>query len=313
MEDPGRNTFLSKKSFRREFTFLLYFFFYTSPVFTQPLPYNDQNIPSLFISAKEAPQDLGDDDHIQVLYYFIPESSTDKFFLWLLDPCCDPTSDPVKGNANSHFSYRIYGGTEVGRPMNYNETHSGILLYDTIFGKGKLNHYIFPAMESWKGEHIPPMQGNLFKIVIEGLTGDDGNNYKLFFSSSKEKMIRPAGCKIFFNDLTFMLPEESHKKAQLEISIPYRASGISLSNFDMENCGQILLFSEVREGQKIRPAKNDQYSSALLKIFSEEKGKELILVVIPDPEAIESDKYTSFSWIIENIEGDDITFPFRFP
>lgn len=59
------------------------------------MPDEDHNIPWLFTTATDAPGETGDDDHLQIIYYLIPENYDGKIYLWIEDPGCTDSNDHI--------------------------------------------------------------------------------------------------------------------------------------------------------------------------------------------------------------------------
>ncbi|MBK6522558.1 MAG: hypothetical protein IPG08_09570 [Sphingobacteriaceae bacterium] len=69
--------------------------------------------------------------------------------------------------------------------------------------------YEFGPFNPKEGELQSDFKGYVFKMVVEGLDGDDGNLYKLFLSSQKDKNVKVEGSNSFYYEYTFRLEEKA--------------------------------------------------------------------------------------------------------
>lgn len=277
----------------------------------QALPAEDQNIPWLFTTALNAPGDLGDNDHRQIFYYLVPDNYHGNIYLWIEDPGCSFENDQINGFPDSKFDFKIYGGIDLSLNNNDRSPVMGILLADTVFGSENPANFIFRGIKPWEGQYIRALRANLFKVLIKGLDGDDGNKYRLYFSKSDLVREKPEDARIFYNELCFMLPEKTLAESTIKILLPTEAAGVSLANFDFEDYGNIRISSNVRDFQNIKGSENNHFKLTLLKVFNQERGNEIQVRIIRDTTRSPEDLFTSFSWLIENELGEDISFPFR--
>ncbi len=278
-------------------------------VYSQQFPCKKQNIPWLFTSGINAETGLGDDDHVQILYYVIPADYSGRIFLWIEDITCNSKNDLINGKADSNFRFRIFGMENLYQAYNEENYESGKLLSDTIINSNTADILVMPPFYAWEGEQIREMNESFFKVLINGVSGDDGNYYRLFFSTSSKERISPTEGKILYNELCFVMPDTGNRKGFLFPEVPYGAEGITLTNFDWDHSGNIRIFSDVRKKQLAAESGNNEYRITMLKIFRGETGHKLSVELELYPDYDKEDHVASFSWIIEDDKGNDISLP----
>ncbi len=111
----------------------------------------------------------------------------------MFDPDCGGKNDEINGDYNTNTMFSIYGGKGVdpdqnqeskgsGSGMNYK---GGTQLVTKVFGNEKLydnKYYTFGPFVPSSGDFNKKYNAWLFKVVIEGISGDDGNLYRFFMS-----------------------------------------------------------------------------------------------------------------------------------
>ena len=295
----------------RKIAIIIFFLYYSlSGGIAQPFPSPESNIRFLFTSAMQAPTTLGDDDHIQITYFVIPENYSGTFFLWILNPGCRNTMDEIIGEPDSKFKFTLSGGEEVYSPLDQKDYGSGNVLFSRVFSNESFNSTFFPEVNPKNGCRLPGFNGRLFKIIVEGLEGDDGNNYTFFLSSSDTDMIPVKNSKFFFNEITFMMTNEYSEAITIHPYISPEARGITLRNFDFDDQGILKLVSPTRKERKLMSSGDNEYMLSLQKIYSSEKNNKFVIrIEIPEKQN-ESMNYATLIWLVEDKNGNDISLPF---
>jgi hypothetical protein len=164
------------------------------PAFPQSAPAVDENIPYLVTFGKDAGTEWGDNDFCQIFYCLIPSSQTNPVYIRVYDPDTGGDLDEANGVFNTITDFSIYGGkgcwldtTEliINKTGNY---RNGYLLSSKSFGvdpKYDKKWYSFGPFNPTDGKYVEKLGGHVFKIIAEGISGDDGNLYKYFLCTSQ--------------------------------------------------------------------------------------------------------------------------------
>jgi hypothetical protein len=174
-----------------------------------PRPHPDRTLDSgvAFISTFGPVADVteGDDDHVQIVFYDVPDGPDDVLYVRVFDPDTggvndEPGLDNTFGDTAMAYTLRGAGGayTEPNArsdhpgPVGIN---SGELITQTVIGED-------PSLDGvWLPWAVNRVQGELvngrrvFKLVIQGVAGDDGNRYQATLSSAPDANVAVAGAR----------------------------------------------------------------------------------------------------------------------
>jgi PKD repeat protein len=226
----------------------------------------------------------GDDNNFQIFFIKIPDKVTDSLTLRLFDPDCGGTNDQRVGEWNTETEFRLLGGPEA-----YNDGYS----YD-IYGKkidllaGKVlavkKYGIDPyADNEWVDyAKFSPADGaafegyHLVKLVVTGLTGDDGNVFNLFVSRSVGKNLSVDGVEVFSLNPTVRVDKKKSDPA-----IRFRTNSeqeIEVANFDAAGA-PISLETPVRSNISLRSSGDGLWDATPVSLNEFETNKILGIVV----------------------------------
>ena len=227
------------------------------PVFSQSAPAIDENIPYLVTFGGDAVTSWGDDDFCQIFYCLIPSSQTDPVYIRVYDPDTGGAIDEAKGEFNTITNFSVYGGKGcwldtaalvIGKTGNYK---NGYLLSSKSFGadpKYDIKWYSFGPFNPSEGEYVEKLGGRVFKIIAQGISGDDGNLYKYFLSTSPVENIAVEGGNLFTYKYHLRLSDDQKHVSQIYPFADDRTISIQVSNFDWDNDGIIRIFSVAKNG-----------------------------------------------------------------
>ncbi|MFN7492447.1 MAG: hypothetical protein ACK5RG_05985 [Cyclobacteriaceae bacterium] len=217
----------------------------------QRVPNEIENLDYLITYGAQAPLSLGDDDHVQILFFSIPRSYKNPIYIRIYDPETGGTHDELHGGANTQTRFSIYGGKEAFSNNDAQKVNpsgrfdSGNLLASKVFGsdaKTDANWYSFGPFNPLQGEESNEMDGYVFKVIIEGLQGDDGNQYRCFLSELANSNRAIEGANAFAYEYTFKLPKAkgiSHIYPFIDQSVV----SITQNNFDFDSEGNLMIYS----------------------------------------------------------------------
>ena len=226
-------------------------------LFSQSAPAVDENIPYLMTFGGNALTSWGDDDFCQVFYCIVPPSQTGPVYIRVYDPDTGGELDELKGEFNTIVNFSIYGGNDcwsdttaqgLNKTGNYK---SGYLLASKSFGvdsKYDKKWYTFGPFNPSEGKYVEKLGGRVFKIIAQGISGDDGNIYKYFLSTSPVENVAVEGGNFFTYKYHFRLSDDQKHVSQIYPFADDKTISIEVSNFDWDNDGIIRIFSIAKNG-----------------------------------------------------------------
>ena len=226
-------------------------------LFSQSAPAIDENIPYLVTFGGDAKTSWGDDDFCQIFYCIIPPSQTGPVYIRVYDPDTGGDLDELKGEFNTIVNFSIYGGNDCWSDTaaqvlkNSENIKSGYLLSSKSFGnepKYDKKWYSFGPFNPSEGKFVEKLGGRVFKIVAQGISGDDGNIYKYFLSTSPNENIAVEGGNWFTYKYHFRLSDDQKHVSQIYPFVDDKTISIQISNFDWDNDGIIRIFSVAKNG-----------------------------------------------------------------
>jgi hypothetical protein len=247
----------------------------------QSAPAAEENIPYLVTFGGEADRSWGDDDFCQIFFLRIPVSQSEPIYIRVFDPDTGGELDEGKGEFNTKVSFSVYGGhgcysdddaqavDPVGR---YN---SGTLLTSRSFGESSRydnGWYTFGPFNPLEGEYIEKFDGRVFKIIAIGESGDDGNLYRYFLSTSPKENREVEGGNLFTYEYTFRLSNNQNNVSQIYPYIDDRTISVKISNFDWDDDGFIRIVSVAKNGELCPVSGENNWVSSEFRIVEEEKN-----------------------------------------
>ena len=226
-------------------------------LFSQSAPAIDENIPYLITFGGNAQTSWGDDDFCQIFYCIIPPSQTGPVYIRVYDPDTGGDLDELKGEFNTIVNFSIYGGNDCWSDTaaqvlkNSENIKSGYLLSSKSFGnepKYDKKWYSFGPFNPSEGKSVEKLGGRVFKIVAQGISGDDGNLYKYFLSTSPIENVAVEGGNWFTYKYHFRLSDDQKHVSQIYPFVDDKTISIQISNFDWDNDGIIRIFSVAKNG-----------------------------------------------------------------
>ncbi|MBI5011048.1 MAG: hypothetical protein HZB98_15645, partial [Bacteroidia bacterium] len=217
-------------------------------VFPQPAPAVDENISYLMTFGGDAVTSWGDDDFCQIFFFVIPPSHMSPVYLRIYDPDTGGALDEVKGGFNSVINFMIYGGAECWSDTSAQSifaskgNFSGYMLTSKSFGNDHRydeQWYTFGPLNPDEGEYVEKLGGNVFKIIAQGVSGDDGNLYRYFLSTTQSENRPVEGGNFFTYKYHFRLPDDPKQVCQIYPFADEETISIEVRNFDWDNDGSI--------------------------------------------------------------------------
>lgn len=200
-----------------------------------------QKSTTLITYGSDASSIEGDDDFKQIIFFTIPKTTQrDSLYLRIFDPDVGGAWDQQYGEWDSQTRFRLYGGKgaytapTVQTPFPKEEDRlAGNLITDITFGVDKFSDnkwFTFASFIPTQGEEVDG--NNVFKLVVEGVDGNDGNIFEVVVSIYPKRNELPKGLQIINYCPTISLPEIG-VHAELRFSIPQNVHEITVHNFDL--------------------------------------------------------------------------------
>jgi len=257
----------------------------------QPVPAVDENIPWLITFGKDGDTAWGDDDFIQIIFFSIPESQQGSIYIRVFDPDVGGMHDELKGSWNTQMRYSVYGGRgacsnegarKLKRDGNYK---SGTMLGSKTFGndpKFDGKWFTFGPFNPSEGELLQDYGGYVFKFVVEGLSGDDGNVYTLFLSSDANSNKPIEGAFAFYFKYKFRLHDNVNEVSHIYPYITDKVVSIKQSNFDWDDDGIIRIISPSKNGERMAVSGDDVWVTSQHHIGKDDINSSLDIQMIKD-------------------------------
>jgi len=255
----------------------------------QPVPAVDENIPYLVTFGGEGDTGWGDDDFVQIIFFSVPEDYSKPVFIRVYDPDTGNAADEQKGEWDTLMRYSVYGGEGAGSEEDARRSNlegnylSGNLLDTKVFDQSPRydqDWYTFGPFNPTEGELLPEYGGYVFKLVVEGIEGDDGNLYRLFLSTDQSQNREIEGAFAFYFKYKFRLHNDVDEVSHI---YPYMTSdvvAIKQSNFDWDNDGIIRIISPGKNGEPVAVSGEDEWKESRHQITEDDHNSSLDIQMI---------------------------------
>jgi len=262
--------------------------FYTV-LYAQHVPAPEENIPFLVTFGKNSSHSWGDNDFCQIIFFVVPDEHTSSVFIRMFDPDVGGKYDENRGGFNTETKFSIYGGNGTFSDKDEaNRGHAtgfdnGNLLASKMFGSnpdldGKW--FEFGPFNPAEGEDKPELGGRIFKVIIQGMEGDDGNLYKFFLSSAAGENKAVEGGNAFTYEYTFRLNSEINSVSHIYPFIDNNTVAVRQYNFDFDNDAVIRIVSVSKNGLKSLTSGDNNWAKSEYPVTEKEKGGSLDIQII---------------------------------
>lgn len=287
----------------------------TASLNAQPVPGTDENIPYLINFGAQSQTAWGDDDFVQIIFFSVPEEYSKPLYLRVYDPDTGGKIDEAKGEFDTRTRFSIFGGKGAcsekdAQKSNANGNYdSGTLLGSKTFAaepQYDQNWYTFGPFNPREGEFLPEFGGYIFKLVVEGISGDDGNMYKLFLTAQPEENQPVEGAVAFYFKYKFRMHDVNTEVSHIYPYIDNKVISIKQSNFDWDNDGLIRIISVSKNGEMAKVSGDNNWSTSTHKISDAEKNTSLDIQMIKNKQThIKNNNVVIF---LENQYGELLPF-----
>lgn len=250
----------------------------------QAIPSSEENIPYLVTFGGQSEKKWGDDDFCGVFFIAVPSKLVDPIYIRVYDPDCGGDIDEPKGAFDTKTSFTVYGGkncftdtTAQGTDPTKNYKSGNLLATKTFTENPKYNNewYSFGPFNPTEGELVPEYGGYIFKIIAQGVSGDDGNLYKYFISTSNSENKAIEGLNSFSYEYTFRMHDNPNNISHIYPYIDDKVISIKITNFDWDNDGIIRIVSVSKNGVTSKVSGEGNWVTSTHEIVNEEKNTSL--------------------------------------
>ncbi|HHG85764.1 MAG TPA: hypothetical protein ENJ82_13535 [Bacteroidetes bacterium] len=264
----------------RFFCFIIPGFFVLQNVLAQPVPGIEENISFLVTFGINAPADWGDDDHCSVFFFSLPAKHIKPFYIRIFDPNVSGKHDEQKGTFDTRTRFAVYGGTGAFSNESSQGTNpekgfdTGVLLMEKTFDNSDKyddKWYTLGPFNPKEGERLTRAESDLnyFKIIVQGISGDDGNLYKMYYSDYPDKNQTVEGGASFTFEYTFrMKPGMAHLYPFIDNTV----LRIRQQNFDFDDDGYVRLVSVSRKSEMAQISRDGEWGRSDHLIYEAERN-----------------------------------------
>jgi hypothetical protein len=288
-----------------------------SEIIGQEVPGKDENIPFLVNFGKNGETSWGDDDFSSVFFFTIPKDFNRQFYIKVFDPDCGGENDEIQGLFDSRTMFSVYGGKGVDPDKNLQSRglknsdnyKQGNLLASRVFGNEARydnSYYSFGPFNPNEGDYNEKWKSYIFKIVCEGITGDDGNLYRYFLSREAKADLPIEGGNAFTYEYTFRMWNDTKSIAHIYPYIDTGIVSVKQRNFDWDDDGTILVVSTYKQGIPIPVSNEDDERISTIPVEQAEIGKSLDFQFHKKKEYLVKNNNVVVS--LENQRGDALQF-----
>ncbi len=255
----------------------------------QQIPTFEENIPYLVTFGNEGNKSWGDCNFSQTFFFVIPQLQVQPIYIRVYDPDISGDNDEKRTVYNTKTKFSVYGGKTcfTGKDVYNNKPqknyNSGNLLRSETFdndNKYDQKWYTFGPFNPTEGEFVNEYGGYIFKIIASGISGDDGNLYRYFLSSSPTENKAVEGGNAFTFEYTFRLSNDPNSVSHLYPYIEENVISIKIFNFDFDNDGELNIVSMAKKGELSKASGDGVWATSTHTIVAQEKKTALDVQLI---------------------------------
>jgi len=228
------------------FIFFILFIFFNF-CFSYQIPTEENGLDFFYTFGKGGCSGYGADDNIFILFIAVPYSAEENVLIKIFDPNVKERHDERDGEWDTSTKFSVFGGkgaftdsrSRIAHPTK--DYYTGRLLYEEKFSSTECydDHWIYVGpFAPEQGERIGKYY--IFKLVVEGLEGNDNNLFKFDIS--------PDMVEVFSYNISIRLAKAKGKHMKFFPYIPKGVNKVIVTSFDMDvTGGNVMLISETGE------------------------------------------------------------------
>jgi PKD repeat protein len=234
-----------------------------------------QEVPLSVTYGPAASTAEGDQDFRELIFFSVPADLQDRLYLRIFDPDTGGDHDLAYGGSeNTETRYALFGGAGAlvaNVPPSAEDLAGGELIREQKVAASAALDSKWQTLASFS-----PDQGELvgdrrvFRLLIEGLTGDDANLYGATLSLRDRRNLAPDGLEIFAFAPTVRVPDDD-SQTELRFQVPPDADRLILHNFDAAN-GEVTLTTALRS-VPLAASGQDEWRESEVALLERERGQ----------------------------------------
>lgn len=250
-------------------------------LFSQQVPSTEENFTHLVTFGKKGDKSHGDDDYSQVLFFVIPTAQKKPFYIRVFDPDCGGKHDEIYGTDETKTKFTVLGGkgahsnADAQKLDPVGQYKSGTELSTKTVGKDdKLDDKwlsLGPFNPS-SGELLTDLGGNIFKLVIDGVSGQSGNLYKLYLSTSSTANNAVEGGNVFTYEYCVRMSESKSVTSHLYPFVSKTVVKVKINVFDFDSDGILRIVSVSKKGTTTKSSGNNEWKKYEFAVTADEKN-----------------------------------------
>lgn len=253
----------------------------------QSIPAKNENIPFLVTFGKSSEKSWGDDDNNQIVFFSIPKGQKSPFFIRVFDPDTGGKHDEKRTEFNTTTNFSLYGAgcfskKDLENKDPVGDYKKGNLIHEKSFdGKAVYDDkwYTFGPINPLEGELLPDLGGYIFKLIIEGVKGDDGNLYRLFMSVNSKENVAVEGGNAFMYEYSFRI-NPTKQVSHLYPYVDQYTTAVKQHNFDFDNDAYIKLISMSQPGVRVKTSADGVWVNSVHEMKEKDKKTSLDIQII---------------------------------
>jgi len=245
------------------------------------IPPEESKLRYLYTFGEDGRKSYGAKKAPQVVFLRVPENYAGNVEISIYDPDVGDYIDEKSGKWNTTTRFSIFGGKKAYSSIagiseaKIVDFFEGTLLDSQEFGEDKSydkKFYHFSPIEAEKGEKV----GNFryFKVVAEGLSGNDNNVFALEIS--------PDTIEAFSYALSLRLSEKRGTKMALYPAIPADAAKIIEYNYDLDATGGDIELVSASRSYKIKGSGTGVWANTEVDVPASDAGKRWVYEITKD-------------------------------
>lgn len=245
---------------------------------SQAVPSAEENIPFLVTFGNEAAKSWGDDDFCQIFFFVIPTTHKDPVYIRVFDPGTGGKYDEQKGPFNTSTKFSVYGGNGCitdkdarGSDPTGNYKSGNLLDSKTFTNDYDDEWYTFGPFNPTSGENATKFGGYIIKVIAQGKSGDDGNLYRYFLSTSSSRNQEIEGGNAFTYEYTFRMHDDPKEVSHVYPYIDKRVISVKQGNFDWDNDGDLKIVTNTRYAVQLKRSGQGDWMRSEHKVLAKEK------------------------------------------
>jgi len=231
----------------------------------------------LITYGKDAGTEEGDDDFMQVIFFRIPDTFTQKLYIRIFDADCGGANDACyHGKWNTKTRFQLFGGEKAystydltqGTPVKEN-IFSGTLLNEKTYGIDP-----FTDNQWYNFKEISPEEGELinkyryFKLIVSGIEGDDGNIFMVTASTYQRRNMTPDSVDLIMYSTTLHLPSRE-VFSEMRVFVPRGTNSLTVHNFDLYSA-YIHVVTKFRGDLSVKSSGQNEWMKSNIDILPDE-------------------------------------------